>query len=273
MRLLSEFACLARQPQRQVALINCASIRRFVPLAAFPFALTCGVCWAASFDCNSQRLTVTESAVCKSSTLSEMDSSLSTFYAWLRTRYPPDYSAVLRREQQAWLSHRNGCKEDQCLIDAYRSRVAALTQNSGISPEEAARIDGQLASSAVPTDVKAIRAKLAGDWVASVGPNPIRLRLTENTLSTGGCIGSYTIQEVLPGKANFAHFVTLKTLQHATGICGGGGGFVVLALDSSLSTAWWLGCGRADQYRDFLASGDLRDNKECSELVVDKIGP
>jgi len=87
---------------------------------------------AASFDCNADRLTSLESAICENPALSELDEVLSRVFDHV-TRTADGRSAVVPG-QRAWLTYRNA-EWDTCtdrprcveqLVGNYRARIEAL---------------------------------------------------------------------------------------------------------------------------------------------------
>jgi uncharacterized protein len=85
---------------------------------------------AASLDCGHSGATV-ERLICGDPDLSMLNDSLAGAYA--RAISAGDDADALRAAQRVWLRDvRNRCADAGCLADAYRSRIAALTQ---VSPD------------------------------------------------------------------------------------------------------------------------------------------
>ena len=104
---------------------------------------TTGPLWAADFDCN-KAATAIEKQICADVTLSELDSALGVAYRnyqlWelnkLQTLGTADYHTIEEYEQWQkgviaqqgrWLREvRNACTTTDCLVKAYRARIAEL---------------------------------------------------------------------------------------------------------------------------------------------------
>ena len=80
--------------------------------------------YAAGFDCSKAALAA-EKAVCADSTLSGMDSALSTM--WKQTLAGGGDAPTLKAAQRDWLKQRDSCGSDNaCLSKRYRERMLAL---------------------------------------------------------------------------------------------------------------------------------------------------
>lgn len=80
---------------------------------------------SASFDCE-KASTAVERLICSSSHLSELDAELSQRYekALPFSSISPTNEPVVRKQQREWLRNvRNKCKDQSCLISAYRARI------------------------------------------------------------------------------------------------------------------------------------------------------
>ncbi|MCB1405578.1 MAG: DUF1311 domain-containing protein [Rhodobacteraceae bacterium] len=87
-----------------------------------------------SFDCG-RASTATEHAICRSSTLSRLDSEMAAIYTAQRRSRSEAQRAQLSREQGAWLRERNACGGNTgCLDRAMRDRIATLGGASRQAP-------------------------------------------------------------------------------------------------------------------------------------------
>jgi uncharacterized protein len=89
---------------------------------------------AASFDCNSPRLTSVETTICADTGLSALDLKLASIYAARARQASPADKSRLVREEKVWLSERNNCSTSECLRQAYDSRIASLSDESQLAP-------------------------------------------------------------------------------------------------------------------------------------------
>ena len=95
------------------------------PRAAQPI---CGSAAAASFDCKHAE-TAVERLICGDPNLSVLDNSLAAAYT--QAISVGKNADAVRVAERAWLRDtRNRCADTGCLAEAYRSRIAALTQAS-----------------------------------------------------------------------------------------------------------------------------------------------
>jgi len=95
---------------------------------------------AASFDCN-KTATKTEKMVCASQALSRSDDELADVYKKaLDNRTDIAKRESLMVEQRLWLSNiRNACRDEDCLVEAYRIRIIYLSGlNAGREEENSA---------------------------------------------------------------------------------------------------------------------------------------
>ena len=92
---------------------------------------------AASFDCTKARA-FAEKAVCSNAQLSRMDDALSDNYKHMLASNIGDGARDdLRKTQRQWLTDRNSCKTDVCLVELYRGRIDAICEYpviSGVHP-------------------------------------------------------------------------------------------------------------------------------------------
>jgi hypothetical protein len=75
-----------------------------------------------SFDC-SKAASFAETSICSSPVLSELDRALHDRYVAARRGSDPKR---LQEDQQLWLRQRARCKDEACLTDMYRIRIAQL---------------------------------------------------------------------------------------------------------------------------------------------------
>ncbi len=100
----------------------------FKLLRAIVFLLT--TCWtisspAASFDCNKAATSI-EHQICADPQLSKLDETLNEKYKIARTH--SNNREAIKQQQRLWLtSTRDACNDLECLKDAYRARITALT--------------------------------------------------------------------------------------------------------------------------------------------------
>jgi len=78
--------------------------------------------FATSFDCN-KATTFVEKEICSDSLLGKLDDALSENYKSMLSSNFGGSIKSLKAEQLKWLSIRNQCKNNKCLIDMYRKRV------------------------------------------------------------------------------------------------------------------------------------------------------
>ena len=77
---------------------------------------------AASFDC-SKAGTAIEKTICNTPTLDKLDSDLGATYKEALRK-----DGSIKQDQQAWIKERNKCSNTNCLEEAYKTRIADLTQ-------------------------------------------------------------------------------------------------------------------------------------------------
>lgn len=85
---------------------------------------------AASFDCALAK-TAMERGICNNPDLSHLDDRLAVAYRTSLEKAGDPH--VLRSAQRAWLSATRRCTDDECLREAYESRIKALTLASDLS--------------------------------------------------------------------------------------------------------------------------------------------
>jgi uncharacterized protein len=79
-----------------------------------------------SFDC-AKSAAPDEVTICNSDTLSVLDRQMVDLFASVRDGLGSAQQLRLREEQRVWLGHRAACQKDErCIADAYRSRIAQL---------------------------------------------------------------------------------------------------------------------------------------------------
>jgi uncharacterized protein len=86
------------------------------------FALVNSSVFAAAFDC-SKASTFVEKEICNDSLLSKLDDALSQNYKGMLESDFGNTKKSLRAEQLKWLSNRNKCTTNKCILEAYRKRV------------------------------------------------------------------------------------------------------------------------------------------------------
>lgn len=83
----------------------------------------CSMANAVSFDC-AKASNFAEKTICTSALLSKLDDALSENYQAMQAGDIGDGARKdLRKTQKQWLSERNKCKTENCLVDAYRKRI------------------------------------------------------------------------------------------------------------------------------------------------------
>jgi uncharacterized protein len=86
---------------------------------------------AASFDCG-RAVSDIEKLVCSDAELSKLDDALGETYREAFTQSGKSKSLILTQRQ--WLAQRNACRDRECLVSAYSSRLMDL-QNGQPVPE------------------------------------------------------------------------------------------------------------------------------------------
>jgi uncharacterized protein len=92
---------------------------------------------AASFNCDRAK-TFVEKVVCSDPLLSKLDDALAENYKGMLNSDFGNSQKSLKTAQIKWIKGLNQCKDNQCLIDAYRKRVDETCDYglvSGIHPE------------------------------------------------------------------------------------------------------------------------------------------
>jgi len=109
-------------------------------LFAAMLALTLTQVSAASFDC-AKASSANEKAICSNAELGSLDQRLNAVYRDLRNKFSPDFfKSEVQRSQLNWLKSlrqctpsvqkgRNQVADEQCLIKAFKSRVANLAES------------------------------------------------------------------------------------------------------------------------------------------------
>lgn len=88
---------------------------------------------AASFDC-SKASTFVEKTICADTLLGKLDEALSDNYKMmLGSDIGKGAEQDLKATQKKWLKERNKCKDNNCLIEAYRKRVDEICEYPVIS--------------------------------------------------------------------------------------------------------------------------------------------
>ena len=82
---------------------------------------------ALDFDCTTARAP-TETAICSSPVLSQLDERMARFYGWLWAALDDTQRVSLRSEQRKFLAKRDACAEDMlCLRSSYLARIDDLS--------------------------------------------------------------------------------------------------------------------------------------------------
>lgn len=88
---------------------------------------------AASFDCGKAQSNV-EKMVCANAELSRLDEEIARLYGDVFKKSPDE--ALLKKQQRGWLKARNRCKDNSCLSEYYRGRLAELNEANVFKAEE-----------------------------------------------------------------------------------------------------------------------------------------
>lgn len=93
--------------------------------------------WTPSFDCT-KAATFSEKVICSDPLLGKLDGALSENYKYMLGSDIGDAARNdLKTTQKKWLTERNKCTNNQCLVDAYRKRIDAVCDYpviSGVHP-------------------------------------------------------------------------------------------------------------------------------------------
>ena len=86
---------------------------------------------AASFDCESKKISEVEKIICSDKSLSSKDDIMSELYASAREYYAvPDFSftdtGLIRSHQLDWIKQRNKCNSSACLAELYDKQIDIL---------------------------------------------------------------------------------------------------------------------------------------------------
>ena len=92
--------------------------------------------FAASFDCN-KAATFIEKAICGNEEIGRLDDKLAVNFKAAKNSIGDDKAKELIASQKQWLSVRNKCTDDKCLIDSYSKRIAVIAGNSNVSNSSA----------------------------------------------------------------------------------------------------------------------------------------
>jgi hypothetical protein len=142
-------------------------------------------CLSASFDCWAPSLTAVESAICRSESASRLDSTLASLFKTERAITHGSDLVKLASAQKSWLRQRDGCGDDQCLLDSYNKRIHELL-------------------------IEATPELLAGEWDTSLGSGWVRQRITRRFLGYGRCPVRYAVLDVRPYKLEEAKAVVVE---------------------------------------------------------------
>jgi uncharacterized protein len=108
-----------------------------LPLLFFTLAICSSSASAVSFNCT-KATTFAEKAVCSDALLSKLDDALAENYKGMLNSDFGNSQKSLKADQIKWIKSLNQCKDNQCVIDAYRKRVdetCVYGVVSGIHPE------------------------------------------------------------------------------------------------------------------------------------------
>lgn len=90
------------------------------------FALATTLTHAASFDCNMVSNTI-EQAICKDPLLSKLDDTLSENYKYIfASKISVRVRKDLKATQRSWLTTRNKCTDNECLVNAYKEQIDGI---------------------------------------------------------------------------------------------------------------------------------------------------
>ena len=78
-----------------------------------------------SFSCDA-RLSNIESFICNSRQLSFLDSLMSEQYTLILSSHSDKIASIFKKEQIAWLSTRNACKDSSCIKNEYKNRLSIM---------------------------------------------------------------------------------------------------------------------------------------------------
>lgn len=100
---------------------------------AIAFLLATPTAYAVSFDCAKAK-TFVEKEICGNSLLGKLDDALSENYKYMLASNIGDGARKdLRATQKKWLSERNKCTNNKCLVDEYQKRVDEICDYPVIS--------------------------------------------------------------------------------------------------------------------------------------------
>ncbi|MEI6746797.1 MAG: hypothetical protein WCL34_12615 [Methylococcaceae bacterium] len=88
-------------------------------------ALVSTTAFAASFDCD-KATTFIEKAICNNEKIGKLDDELAVNFKTVKNSIGGDAAKELIASQKQWLSVRNKCTDDQCLIDSYSKRIDVI---------------------------------------------------------------------------------------------------------------------------------------------------
>jgi len=93
--------------------------------------------WVPSFDCTKASTSI-EKSICSDPLLGQLDGALSENYKHMLASNIGDGARnELRATQRKWISERNACTNNQCVVDAYRKRIDEVCEYpviSGVHP-------------------------------------------------------------------------------------------------------------------------------------------
>jgi uncharacterized protein len=88
-----------------------------------------------SFDCAKVKKNSSEGVICRSDRLMDLDRELAKVYKEALTK--ASKGDMLKAEQRGWIKGRNDCwkaeDEEQCMVDAYKTRIEVLKKQYHLS--------------------------------------------------------------------------------------------------------------------------------------------
>jgi len=86
-----------------------------------------------SFDCKKAN-NQAEKMICTNSYITKQDIYLAANFRNIKMAITSSEQEKLVADQRKWLKQRNSCKTEECLINAYRTRLKELCTNSPVNP-------------------------------------------------------------------------------------------------------------------------------------------
>lgn len=126
--------------------------------------------FAASFDCN-KASTFIEKAICGNDEISRLDDELASNFKAMKNSIGDDAATKLIASQKQWLSVRNKCTDDKCLIDSYSKRIAAISGNSSVSNVSSSNFGGAYSGNNLSMKVFVLDKNTASAEITTVTQN------------------------------------------------------------------------------------------------------